>query len=62
MVAALTDRSLLHRMSSAYDDERDKIEIPPPWPALRDDLDNRLKTMTVQAARKLRIRPSRLDT
>lgn len=47
MVAALTDRKLLHRMSSAYDEERQKIEIPPPWPTLRDDLDARLKAMTV---------------
>jgi len=47
MVAALTDRSLLHRMSSAYDEERDKIEIPVPWPSLRDDLDAALKAMTV---------------
>jgi CRISPR-associated endonuclease Csn1 len=47
MVAALTDRSLLHRMSSAYDDERDKIDIPPPWKNLRDDLDSKLKAMTV---------------
>ncbi len=47
MVAAMTDRSLLHRMSSAYDEERDKIEIPPPWPTLRADLDAKLKAMTV---------------
>lgn len=47
MVAALTDRSLLLRMSSAYDEEREKIEIPPPWPSLRDDLDAKLKSMTV---------------
>ena len=47
MVAALTDRSLLHRMSSAYDEERDRIDIPLPWPSLRDDLDARLKVMTV---------------
>ena len=47
MVAALTDRSLLHRMSSTYDDERDKIDIPTPWPSLRDDLDAKLKAMTV---------------
>jgi CRISPR-associated endonuclease Csn1 len=47
MVAALTDRSLLHRMSSAYDDERQKIDIPLPWPTLRDDLEGRLKAMTV---------------
>ena len=44
MVAALTDRSLLHRMSSANDqEERDRIEIPLPWPSLRDDLDAKLK-------------------
>lgn len=47
LVAAMTDRSLLHRMSSAYDDERDKIEIPPPWPTLRDDLAAKLDTMLV---------------
>ncbi len=47
MVAALTDRSLLHRMSSAYDEQRQKIDIPLPWESLRDDLDARLKTMTV---------------
>ncbi len=47
MVAAMTDRSLLHRMSSAYDDERDKIEIPPPWPSVRADLDAKLRAMTV---------------
>jgi len=47
MVAALTDRSLLQRMSSAYDEERDKIEVPLPWPSLRDDLDAKLKAMTV---------------
>jgi CRISPR-associated endonuclease Csn1 len=47
LVAALTDRKLLHRMSSAYDEERQKIEIPPPWPMLRDDLDAKLKVMIV---------------
>ena len=47
LVAALTDRSLLHRMSSAYDEERQKIDIPLPWESLRDDLDARLKAMTV---------------
>ncbi len=47
MVAALTDRKLLHKMSSAYDEERQKIEIPLPWPSLRDDLDAKLKAMTV---------------
>jgi CRISPR-associated endonuclease Csn1 len=48
MVAALTDRSLLHRISSANnEEERDRIEIPPPWPSLRDDLDMKLKAMTI---------------
>lgn len=47
LVAACTDRSLLHRMSSAYDEERRRIEIPLPWPTLRDDLDAKLKAMTV---------------
>jgi CRISPR-associated endonuclease Csn1 len=47
MVAALTDRPLLHRMSSAYDADRQKIEVPLPWPSLRDDIESRLKTMTV---------------
>ncbi len=47
MVAALTNRSLLHRMSSAYDEERQKIEIPLPWEGLRDDLDAALTRMTV---------------
>ena len=47
LVAALTDRKLLHRMSSAYDEERQKIEVPLPWSVLRDDLDARLKTMTI---------------
>ncbi len=47
MVAAMTDRSLLHRLSSAFDEERDKIVVPLPWPLLRDDLDARLKSMTV---------------
>jgi len=47
LVAALTDRSLLHRMASAYDEERDKIEVPPPWPSLRADLDAKLKAIIV---------------
>ena len=47
MVAALTDRSLLHRISSAYDEERQKIEIPLPWPNVREDLDAKLRAMTV---------------
>lgn len=46
-VVALTDRSLLQRIASAYDSERDKIEVPLPWPALRDDLETALKRMIV---------------
>ena len=47
LVAALTDRKLLHRMSSAYDEERQRIEVPLPWPTLRADLDAKLKSMIV---------------
>lgn len=47
MVAAMTDRSLLQRMASAYDEERQKIVTPLPWPTLRDDLKNRLEAMIV---------------
>lgn len=38
LVAALTDRRLLQAMASAYDDERDKIEVPVPIDGLRDKL------------------------
>ena len=47
MVAALTDRSLLQRMARAYDDERERIEAPLPWPSLRDDLGAKLEAMVV---------------
>lgn len=47
LVAALTDRSLLQRMSSAYDEGRQKIEVPLPWETLRDDLQTALDGMTV---------------
>jgi len=47
LVAAMTDRSLLHRMSSAYDVDRERIEVPKPWETLRDDLKVRLDAMTV---------------
>lgn len=49
LVAALTDRSLLWRMSNAYDDERDKIEIPTPWDKerLREELKTKLARMVV---------------
>lgn len=48
-VAAITDRSLLWRMANAYDDDRDKIEIPTPWDKekLRTELEAALKAMVV---------------
>jgi CRISPR-associated endonuclease Csn1 len=47
LVTALTDRSLLQRIASVYDEERDKIVVPMPWPSLRDDLSASLERMTV---------------
>ncbi len=49
LVAALTDRSLLWKMANAYDDEREKIEIPTPWDKekLREDLKAALERMVV---------------
>lgn len=47
LVVALTDRSLLYKMANAYDDERDKFLIDPPWPTLRDDLKESLAKMVV---------------
>ncbi|MCF4164674.1 type II CRISPR RNA-guided endonuclease Cas9 [Zavarzinia compransoris] len=38
LVACLTDRRLLQAMASAYDDERDRIEVPVPIDGLRDKL------------------------
>ncbi|MGO3934493.1 type II CRISPR RNA-guided endonuclease Cas9 [Rhodopseudomonas pseudopalustris] len=47
LVAALTDRSLLWKMANAYDEEREKFVIEPPWATMRDDLDAALKKMVV---------------
>jgi len=47
LVVALTDRSLLQRIASVYDDKRDRIEVPLPWRTLRDDLNAALKRITV---------------
>lgn len=47
LVVALTERSLLQKISSAYDRERDKIDVPLPWKSLRDDLKAALDAMTV---------------
>ena len=38
LVVALTDRSLLQRMSSAYDETRSRIIVPPPWEGFREEL------------------------
>jgi CRISPR-associated endonuclease Csn1 len=48
-VAALTDRSLLWKMANAYDEDREKIEIPTPWSKekLREDLKSALDRMVV---------------
>lgn len=47
LVVALTDRSLLWKMANAYDDEREKFVIDPPWGTLRDDLKAALDKMVV---------------
>ncbi|MBN8960608.1 MAG: type II CRISPR RNA-guided endonuclease Cas9 [Rhizobiales bacterium] len=47
LVAALTDRSLLWKMANAYDEEREKFVIDPPWPTMRDDLKAALEKMVV---------------
>lgn len=47
LVTALTDRSLLWKMANAYDDERDRFVIDPPWATMRDDLKAALEKMVV---------------
>jgi CRISPR-associated endonuclease Csn1 len=47
LVAALTDRSLLWKMANAYDEEREKFVIEPPWATMRDDLKVALEKMVV---------------
>lgn len=47
LVAALTDRSLLWKMANAYDEEREKFVIDPPWATMRDDLKSKLDKMIV---------------
>ena len=46
-VVALTDRSLLQRMSNAYDETRSKIIVPDPWSGFRDQLKQFIKDMVV---------------
>jgi CRISPR-associated endonuclease Csn1 len=47
LVVALTDRSLLWKMANAYDEEREKFVIEPPWTTMRDDLKAALEKMVV---------------
>lgn len=47
LVVAVTERSLLQRITRAYDTDRHKIEVPLPWGTLRDDLQAALERMTV---------------
>lgn len=47
LVVAMTSRSLLQKISSAYDEDRQKIEVPLPWPGLRENLRETLEGMTV---------------
>jgi len=47
LVVAMTDRSLLQRMASSYDDRRDKIDVQEPWQGFRDQVKSRLNQMTV---------------
>lgn len=46
-VVAVTERSLLQRITRAYDTERQKIEVPLPWENTREDLKAALDRMTV---------------
>ena len=47
LVAGLTDRSLLQKMASVYDEERGRIKVPVPWETLRIDVDAALGAMKV---------------
>ena len=47
LVVALTDRSLLQRMSSAYDETRSRIKVPSPWEGFREDVQPFLERMVV---------------
>ena len=47
LVAGLTDRSLLQAMASAYDEQRDRIDVPEPWEGFRNDVGQVVDAMTV---------------
>ena len=46
-VAAMTDRSLLQKMASAYDEERERIIVPEPWEGFHDELKTKLNAIVV---------------
>ena len=46
-VVALTDRSLLQRMSSEYEQTRSKIKVPDPWSGFRGQLKQFINDMVV---------------
>lgn len=47
LVICLTDRGLLQRMSSAYDEERQKITVPEPWDGFREQVGKSLSAIIV---------------
>ncbi len=47
LVVAMTDRSLLQRMSSAYDETRSRIIVPSPWEGFREGVQPFLERMVV---------------
>ena len=47
VVVALTDRSLLHRMSSAYDEQRSRVKVPLPWANFRKDVKRHFNRIVV---------------
>ncbi len=47
LVVALTDDSLLNRMSRAYDEERSKIRVPLPWQGFREEVEACLDKLIV---------------
>lgn len=47
LVAALTSRSLLQAMASAFDEERERIVVPEPWPGFRDQVLRWRNTVTI---------------
>lgn len=46
-VVAMTSRSLLQKITCAYNADRDKIIVPEPWENVREDLERALNCITV---------------